>query len=48
MDLAASIQTVTEEIMLCMGRPAPTKWDEEPRDGRRRGAELRRQRPTAA
>ena len=49
MDLAASIQAVTEEIMLRIGR-APPRADrhEEPRAGRRRGPELRGQRPAPA
>ena len=49
MDLAASIQAVTEEIMLRIGRDLhAANRDEEPRPGRRRGPELRRQRPAAA
>jgi carbamoyltransferase len=46
MDLAASIQAVTEEIMLRMARHAHADRHEEPLPGRRRGAQLRR--PTAA
>ena len=49
MDLAASIQQVTEEIMLAHGPArAPADRHEEPLPGRRRGAELRRQRPDPA
>ena len=45
MDLAASIQVVTEEIMLRIGAPrARAHRHEEPVPGRRRRAELRRQR----
>ena len=49
MDLAASIQKVTEEVVLRIGRARPRRTGhEEPRPGRRRGPELRRQRPAAA
>ena len=49
MDIAASIQAVTEEVMLRAARHVhqPDR-DEEPRPGRRRGAQLRRQRPNPA
>ena len=49
MDLAASIQAVTEEIDPAH-RPARPRAnrDEEPGPGRRRGAQLRRQRPAPA
>ncbi len=49
MDIAASIQVVTEEIMLRIApaRP-PGDRHEEPLPGRRRGAQLRRQRPDPA
>ena len=49
MDIAASIQAVTEEIMLRMARHVSTRdRDEELVPGRRRGAELRRQRADPA
>ena len=49
MDLAASIQAVTEEIMLRMARHVHARDGiEEPLPGRRRGAQLRRQRPDPA
>ena len=49
MDLAASIQGVTEEIMLRMARHVhAADGHEEPLPGRRRGAQLRRQRPHPA
>ena len=45
MDLAASIQAVTEEVDAAMGRELhPRDRDEEAGAGRRRGAQLRRQR----
>ena len=44
MDLAASVQKVTEEVVLRIGRELPPDGDEGPRDGGRCGAELRRQR----
>ena len=45
MDLAASIQAVTEEIMLRMANACSRKnANEKPRAGRWRGAQLRRQR----
>ncbi len=47
MDLAASIQAVTEEVMLRTARHVHTAdRHEEPGAGRRRGAELRGQRPS--
>jgi carbamoyltransferase len=49
MDLAASIQAVTEEVVLRLTRGlAKETGVEEPVPGRRRGAELRRQRQGAA
>ena len=49
MDLAASIQAVTEEVMLRIGRHVhAADRHEEPGAGRRRGAQLRGQRPAAA
>ena len=49
MDLAASIQAVTEEVMLRMGRDLHrADGHEEPGPGRRRGAQLRGQRQAAA
>ena len=49
MDLAASIQAVTEEIMLRMARHVHAQTGhEEPLPGRRRRAQLRRQRPDSA
>ena len=49
MDLAASIQAVTEEVVLRLSALAcPRNRDAEPVPGRRRGAELRRQRQAAA
>ena len=49
MDLAASIQAVTEEIMLRMARHVHAQTGhEEPGAGRRRGVELRGQRPDPA
>ena len=49
MDLAASIQAVTEDVMLAMGRRVFTPdRDEPPGAGRRRGAQLRGQRAAAA
>ena len=48
MDLAASIQVVCEEVVLRAGRHAhAADRSDEPRDGRRRGAELRGERPPA-
>ncbi len=48
MDLAASIQAVTEEAVLRIGRHVqPADRDEAPGPGRRGGAELRGQRPAA-
>ena len=48
MDLAASIQAVTEEVVLRIGRARPpADRHEAPGPGRRRGAELRGQRPAA-
>ena len=49
MDMAASIQKVTEEIMLRAARHVHARTGhEEPVPGRRRGAELRGQRPDSA
>ncbi len=49
MDLAASIQAVTEEVLLRIARgPARADRADEPGAGRRRGAELRGQRPLVA
>ncbi len=49
MDLARSVQVVCEEIMLRMARTAHKRTGaDEPVPGRRRGAQLRRQRPAAA
>ncbi len=49
MDLARSVQVVCEEIMLRMARTAHKKTGaREPLPGRRRRAQLRRQRPAAA
>ncbi len=47
MDVAASIQAVTEEAVLRIGRRAAPDRPETPGPGRRRGAELRGQRPAA-
>ena len=49
MDLAASIQAVTEEVVLRIGRHVRERTGHEaPGPGRRRGAQLRGQRPAAA
>jgi carbamoyltransferase len=49
MDLAASIQAVTEEVVLRLGAHRASGTGRRPAlPGRRRGAELRRQRPAAA
>ena len=49
MDLARSVQAVCEEIMLRMARTAHRETGlDEPLPGRRRRAQLRRQRPAAA